>query len=84
MGTYTANFTTWLRQFNFITSKVKNDKLGIGLDTLNEQTGKFIPVDDVKMRFDYIIKNNIMEVDIWKTPIPVYWWSELKRYQESN
>jgi len=84
MSTYTANFTTFANRLNMLIQKVSLDKLGIGLEVASaSDSSKILSPEDVKMRFDLIIKYGIKEIDIWRTPIPEFWWTELRRYQNS-
>jgi len=78
MSTYTGNLTSWQIQFTRATQSFKTSQLGIGLQTVYESDNQLKP------RFDAIIKAGIQEIDIWRMPIPETWWPYLTSFALSN
>ena len=76
MTTYAGRFETFYSALNYALSKIPQDKLVIGLETLNPNTGETIPFseNEIEVRLKSIIKSNLNRIAIWRTPLPEYWW----------
>jgi len=79
MSTYTNDTTTWKKQFDYAISTIALDHLGIGLEDDLE-----LSLDDLEYRFQEIVSYSVKEVDIWKMPIPDFWWPSLYKYTSNN
>lgn len=85
MGTYTPNFDSFLRQFQKAVASISLDKLGIGLETVNEsENNRPLTDQEWEERFDMIIAKGIQEIDIWKTPIPDNMWKFIAKFVYSD
>lgn len=80
MGTYTANDTTWVQQFERAYDAITINKLGIGLETDNANYTD----SQLQMRFDTITKHGVQEVDLWKVDVPDSWWPYIETYVKST
>jgi len=70
MSTYTGNMTIW--EIKFLEGVQKfGVRFGVGLQTVNPNTGKPLSNDELKFRFDHIenFKTLIQEVDVWNSPL---------------
>ncbi|MEM3833700.1 MAG: hypothetical protein QW128_08990 [Thermoprotei archaeon] len=76
MATYAGRFETFYSALNYALSKMPQNRLVIGLETLNPNTGETIPFSEseVEVRLRSIIKSNLNKIAIWRTPLPEYWW----------
>jgi len=75
MSTYTNDTTTWRKEFAYALDTIALANLGIGLEDDLE-----LSVTDLEYRFQQIIIHGVTEVDIWKMPIPDFWWPSLYLY----
>jgi len=75
MSTYTNDTTTWKKEFAYAINTIALDHLAIGLEDDLE-----LSVADLEYRFQQIISKSVTEVDIWKMPIPDFWWPSLYHY----
>jgi len=70
MSTYTGNMTIW--EIKFLEGVKKfGGRFGVGLETVNPNTGQPLSNDELKFRFDHIskFKTVIQEIDIWNSPL---------------
>jgi hypothetical protein len=83
MSTYAGRFETFYTNLNNAISKIPLSKLGIGLETLNPNTGETSPFteEEIEARLRSIIKSNVNRIAIWRTPLPDYWWPLLEDFK---
>lgn len=61
------------------------DKLGVGLETINEDDNDtpFTPAE-LTERFNLIEEMNVQEIDIWRASLPDNWWPFIKSFLNSE
>lgn len=76
MSTYAGRYETFYSNLNYAISKIPKNKLLVGLETLNPNTGETIPFSEseVEVRIRSIIRSGLNRIAIWRTPLPEYWW----------
>jgi len=81
MATYTGNWNSWQTAFKKALQEINIAKLGIGLETVNNaNSSKPFTPEQMQQRFQMIMQHNIVEVDIWRTPIPADWWQFIDKW----
>lgn len=83
MSTYTNNLTTFERELGAAQAAIPAAKLGVGLSTLNLATNATMPYPDVQARFQRLQAAGAQEIDIWKMPIPSFWWPLIQTWEQS-
>lgn len=81
MSTYTGNFTSFKNSLSKALASFPLSRYGCGLDTVIE--GKFtkpFTYKEMYDRFVMIVESGVTEIDIWRTPIPEYWWPLLEAW----
>ena len=73
MDTYCGNDDLFLTRVDNAVEKIGLEKLGIGLEIVNPNTGKPFTKEQMQLRFDKIKAVNDKEIDIWECPIPELW-----------
>ncbi len=83
MSTYAGRFETFYTNLNNAISKIPMQKLGIGLETLNPNTGEKTPFTEgeIEARIRSIIKSGVNRIAIWRTPLPDFWWTLLEDFK---
>lgn len=79
MSTYTNSTAFYYVGLGAALTTVPLNKLGIGFEcalTLSHRA--------LKSRIDDMLVSGVQEIDVWVTPIPNNWWSELERYASAN
>lgn len=84
MDTYDSNFTFFQTQLLNESSVVGMDKLCVGLESENPNTGNPFTLDEMTQRFDLIKQVGAKEIDIWMTPIPDLWWDLIADFLGKN
>lgn len=84
MATYTGNMDLWKKAIDKAVKEIPLHKLGIGLQTINPNTGKPLTDEELNFRFQWIHYYKIQEIDIWKSPLKENWIPFLKKYAEAN
>lgn len=84
MATYTGNMELWKKALEKAVNDIPLNKLGIGLQTINPNTGKPLTNEELRFRFDWIHHYKIQEIDIWKSPLADNWIPFLKNYTQAN
>jgi len=81
MDTYTGNFTYFQKYFNQALDEIDIDKLGIGLETVNDDNNNQpFTMAELTERFQMIYSQPIQQIDIWDMPIPDEWWPFLLKF----
>eukprot|EP00604_Paraphysomonas_vestita_P001840 CAMPEP_0174821678 /NCGR_PEP_ID=MMETSP1107-20130205/9175_1 /TAXON_ID=36770 /ORGANISM="Paraphysomonas vestita, Strain GFlagA" /LENGTH=209 /DNA_ID=CAMNT_0016038965 /DNA_START=192 /DNA_END=821 /DNA_ORIENTATION=- len=80
MGTYTSSDSSFTNQLNLLVDAFGPSRSGVGLQTVNASTEERIPLNEVIWRFEQIKASGVTEVDIWKTPVPPFWWPIMEKY----
>jgi hypothetical protein len=80
MSTYAGSSEAFLKALAYGVETIGPKKLGVGVETVNPNTGKPYTEDELKLRFDAIEKNGVDEIDIWVAPVPENWWSFLENF----
>eukprot|EP01124_Arcella_intermedia_P026444 TRINITY_DN4969_c0_g1_i1.p1 TRINITY_DN4969_c0_g1~~TRINITY_DN4969_c0_g1_i1.p1 ORF type:complete len:223 (+),score=54.09 TRINITY_DN4969_c0_g1_i1:283-951(+) len=84
MSTYTGNETAWLIDFNKAIKDFPVEKIGIGLQTVNPNTGQPLTDQELEFRFQHILGGGIQEIDIWRMPIYQNWWGYIQQFLTPN
>jgi len=81
MSTYAGNFETFQHFLKKAITEIDMNKLGIGLETVNEDNNDlpFTP-DELAERFNLVISTGVKEIDIWRTSIPDNWWPFIRAF----
>ena len=78
MSTYANKLSTFSRYLERGMSTFGRAQLGVGLSTLNLATNETMKEDAVRQRFQLMREYSVQEIDIWKMPIPDFWWGYIK------
>ena len=62
---------------------IGTDRLGVGLEVLNAETGVPLPADQVQWRINQVESHGCNEIDVWDEPLPDYWWDMLAEFANS-
>lgn len=73
MDTYCGNDDLFLTRVDAAVEKIGLEKLGIGLEIVNPNTGQPFTEEQMQLRFDKIKSADVKEIDIWECPIPELW-----------
>jgi len=80
MDTYVAEFDLFTSRLIYGVNTVGIQKLGIGLETVNDNNGQPFTTQELEERFQLIQQFNIQEIDIWEEPLPDNFWPFLKEF----
>jgi hypothetical protein len=82
MSTYTGNFTSFKNSFTRAMASFSVKQYGCGLESINESVkpNKPFTYQEILDRFQIIQDAGVMEIDIWRTPIPDNWWPLLNAW----
>jgi len=83
MNTYTWNFDTFKSNLLLAVQEIGVDKLGVGLETINEKTNQPFSTGELKPRFDLLYQVGAQEIDIWDMPIYDSMWPFITAWQQS-
>jgi len=84
MNTYTGNFDEFKKSLEEAVEEIDILKLGIGLETINEDNHNQPFTDaELKQRFKLIEQYHIQEIDIWRSAIPNNWWPFIDSFLKS-
>ena len=78
MGTYTNSTGPYFSALGAALSTVPLSKLGVGFGCYLH-----LPHAPLKSRIDDMLVARVQEIDVWVTPIPDHWWTELARFARS-
>ena len=84
MSTYTNNFSTWKKEFLAAYNHIPISKLGIGLDTTNEKTKEYFTEPEITARFEFLTKFDTQMINIWRMPLPSFWWHHIESFKKQN
>jgi hypothetical protein len=79
MSTYTKNFNTFSTKLDKAVTLIPLNVLGVGLECDVGLTS-----DDMSKRFDLINAAGVQEIDIWKSPVPDFWWPLIQQFVANN
>jgi len=84
MATYVGTPKGFLSNLNQAVDEVGTEKLGVGLQTINPNTGDLLPLPEVAWRVKKIIEEGVTEIDIWDCPVPSEWWPILEFFAHGD
>eukprot|EP01114_Cavostelium_apophysatum_P018627 TRINITY_DN5809_c0_g2_i1.p1 TRINITY_DN5809_c0_g2~~TRINITY_DN5809_c0_g2_i1.p1 ORF type:complete len:288 (+),score=52.48 TRINITY_DN5809_c0_g2_i1:70-933(+) len=71
MSTYAGNFTAFEKYLKQAVNEIDPQKLGIGLETIDDDTNEPFSEAELQERFQMLAEYDIQEIDLWRTPIPL-------------
>jgi len=74
MGTYTASNSSWDQQFNTLVDTF-GERAAVGLET---DIG--VTENQLEYRFAKMKAAGINEVDLWRLPVPSFWWPHITSF----
>merc|ERR1711974_481811 len=81
MSTYTGNFSVWQTVFSQAVNSISPNKLGIGLETVNDMdNNRPYTIAEIVERFHLIIAEDVEELAFWKMPIPDNFWPFIENF----
>lgn len=83
MSTYTNSDSSFSSQLEEAVDIIGTEKLGVGLEVLNPETGVPFEEDEIDWRINQIEQYNCNEIDIWDSPLPEFWWDLLEDFVNS-
>jgi hypothetical protein len=74
MSTYTDDFAAFTAALQAAVAVIPAEKLVVGLETVHASDGKPYTDAELAERFDALAALNIVQIGLWKSPIPDNWW----------
>jgi hypothetical protein len=74
MGTYTATDESWDREFDALVENF-GERAAVGLET---DVG--VTEQQLEDRFKKMQEEGIKEVDLWRLPVPAFWWPHITKF----
>jgi hypothetical protein len=74
MGTYNANFTWFTRRLNSALAAFGNQRLIVGLETTNDDTGAPYTANELAPRFAALAAAKVTNLALWDLPVTDAWW----------
>ncbi|MEM0272902.1 MAG: hypothetical protein QW514_10215 [Thermoprotei archaeon] len=75
MDTYAAGLAEFENALSTANSTIPHGKLGVGLITVDVDTGAPLGYDAVLQRFELVEDYGVRSIAIWDMPLPSFWWN---------
>jgi len=84
METYSGNDTQFIQELDYAIETIGLEKLGVGVQIVNPTTSELLTQSQVEFRFVESAKRGVQEIDIWRSPLPPYWWPVIGNFSDNT
>ncbi|MBX8637712.1 MAG: hypothetical protein KIY11_05055 [Thermoplasmata archaeon] len=80
MSTYASPSFNFAAALGYANATIPHSKLGVGLITVNVNTGALLQNYSVSARFIALQSDGVLKIAIWDMPLASYWWPYLHQF----